>query len=700
MEHKTDKHIIKELRAELKKVKTEKDDLELVIDNLPGHVYWLDKNLVIQGCNRNQATAAKLNHWKEIKGIKLEDMNFGCDREVINKTNRSVLKHNKMIIQEEFGSNENGKRLFLSEKKPLKNKKGKTVGLVGISLDITEMKDREKQLEQAKLRAELTEQKRFAFLTKLRNTTIGQTTTKPSDSIETLKEIIDYLENIIARMPGHVFWIDRNNNFLGCNNNQAKDIGLKSRHEIIGKTISDFQNSDNTKKIVKLNNKIMDSGRRVAMEETGFLPDGKTVGIYLSFKDPIIDKSNKVVGLLGISLNITKQKQTEQELKIAKEMAEKANIAKTEFIANISHDIRTPLSGIIGLTRIIQKKPTSKKNASYAQNIDNASHRLLSILNAVIEFSKIETGIFPITKNCFNLKDMLVSTASVFNDQHHKFDIKYPNGIPRYIITDNIRLNRIVMNLLNNAIKFTEKGIITTKVKIETKSKTKANLELSISDTGMGIPEDKLQTIFDRFSRIESSYTTNKQGTGLGLSIVKRFIDELNGEIFVNSQVGVGSTFTCHIPIKLPSKKVTTKKQPTSKPIITKPNKTLKILLIEDDEICQLTEKVQLEDLGHKVDIASNGKQALNKINSLYDVIISDIGLPDIDGIELAKKIRSGESPNNKTPIISLSAHIYSKLSNDCKKAGIDYVISKPLDTDTINDALAKTSRKNKKSNK
>jgi two-component system aerobic respiration control sensor histidine kinase ArcB len=507
---------------------------------------------------------------------------------------------------------------------------------------------------------------------------------------EHTKEMVDYLNNLIALIPGHIYWLDKNSTFVGCNDQQAKTIGLSSRHEIVGKTIYDFQNKENADVIIKINNQIMATKTPQLIEEKAFLADGHTQGTYLSYKTPLYDKKNNIIGLLGASFDITEHKELEEKLKCAKEKAEAANIAKIEFLANISHDIRTPISGIIGMAQILESRLKESQNKIFIKNIAESANQLLKILNEVIDYSKTEIYQQPIRQNKFNLKNIIKDVTKSFSIDIKEKNIKIKvNYSPKsqYFIGDKIRIYRILLNLVSNAIKFTESGNIYINISVNEKKNNKVILKLEVSDTGIGIPSDMIPNIFEKFTRLSSSYKNIYQGSGLGLAIVKRFITDIGGIIEVTSQINKGTTFTCLIPLKLTSENLCETKFVFKKlPRIKETNK-LNILLIEDDKTCQLSQQILLTDMGHTVNIADSGTTALNLITKPYDLIITDIGLADIDGYQLARIIRKSEK-NQSTPIIALTAHLSEENKTQCISSGINMVLHKPMNLEEIQHAI------------
>lgn len=536
----------------------------------------------------------------------------------------------------------------------------------------------------------------------MKSTETPQTALKQlKQEIAELKKVKQQLEYIINTLPVHIYWLDKNNTFLGCNTQQAKTIGLKSSQKIIGKTIYNFQTKENADVIIKNNNKIMTTKIPQLIEEKAFLADSHSQGTYLSYKTPLYDKKNNVIGLLGASFDITERKELEEKLKRAKKEADAANIAKTEFLANISHDVRTPISGIIGMAQVLESRLKESQNISFVKQISKSANQLLTILNEVIDYSKTETSHQPARQDKFNLKDIINDVIKSFStdikEKNIRIKINYSPRLQNFI-GDKIRIYRILLNLVSNAVKFTESGNIYINIFVNEKKNNKVILKLEVSDTGIGIPNDVIPNIFEKFTRISSSYKNVHQGSGLGLAIVKRFVADLGGTIDVTSQINKGTTFTCSIPLKLTSKnldetKITFKKLPR----IKNTNK-LNILLVEDDKICQLSQQLLLTDMGHIVDIANSGITATNLITKPYDLIITDIGLSDLNGNQLAKIIRKSDN-NRLTPIIALTAHLFEENKTQYLDSGINMILHKPMNLEEIQHAIHSLVRDPKKSN-
>lgn len=375
------------------------------------------------------------------------------------------------------------------------------------------------------------------------------------EKIAELKQQNFYLESIIAWMPGHVYWLDKNNVYLGCNDLHAKNAGLNSRHEIVGKTNFDLKWKNQAVSLNATNTKILTSGTPEILEELGETPNGER--LFLTHKVPLKNNQGEIIGLIGISIDITERIQMEKDLKASKEQAESASHVKTEFLKNMSHDLRTPFSGILGFTKILMKQEEDENKRKKIKYIMEASESLVKLLNEIIEMSDIEQRSFTVNNINFNLRNLIAElislvTASV-KYKNLELLLDYPQNLPADFCGDKIKLHRILLNLIGNAIRFTEKGYVRIKVTCNKKSATDVELNVAVEDTGVGIADDKYQAIFEQFTRLNSGYKDLYSGTGLGLYIAKKFVSELGGDIAVSSEIGVGSTFTCRIPLRLQS---------------------------------------------------------------------------------------------------------------------------------------------------
>lgn len=519
-----------------------------------------------------------------------------------------------------------------------------------------------------------------------------------------------YHEDIIAAMPGHVYWKDKDGVFLGCNLQQARDAGFNTSADLIGKTDYDMPWSIQAEYLRDIDQSIMRAEKGRVLEELFELPDG-TKKIYFSNKLPLFDEDGNVSGILGISFDITERKELEENLVQAKELAEAANRAKTEFLENMRHDIRTPLTGIVGFSEIIKKEANTKKVEEYADNLISASHMLLDFLNQILDAIKVLSGEVPKAKQKFSLADMSDSIIKLLKpksiEKKLKVNFSYDKSLPNYVIGDPTRIQRILLELLSNALNFTEKGRISLKLDLAQKKGREIVLRCTVRDTGIGIPDEKRKEVFLRFKRLVPSYKGLYKGAGLGLTIVKQFTDEIDGEIYCESRPGKGSTFTCLFPLQaallndrsdlsLTEIDKETSLRAFALDKLLHPRKKIqrtsgtRVLLVEDQHLAAKVAESFITEQGCSVDVATNGAEALDAIKkNKYELIFMDIGLPDISGNELTKQIRAQEwKLDQHVPIVALTAHIDSENKQTCIASGMDAVLSKPLTKSTAKDII------------
>ena len=390
--------------------------------------------------------------------------------------------------------------------------------------------------------------------------------------IHKLEEEKNYLLEIISLIPGHVYWKNRKCELEGCNNEQAYDAGLKSSEEIIGLRAIDLirkgqpenERIKQAKAIEEVDEKVMSMDKTLAVEETAILDNGKT-GHFLSQKAPLHDRSGKVKGLVGVTLDITKLKETEKELIDAKEKAEIANRTKTAFILDIQHDLRTPLTGLLGGARLLADDANNQLDQDTKKYLINAmvesSERLLEFINETLKALEIIQGGLVRGERKFNLKklieDVVILQSPVEKIQDLKFFTNFDEKVPQTIICDYFLLRRILLSLVSNAVKFTKQGTITIFVKnIPIKGKEFDNrnsgLRFEIVDTGIGISEEKQQGLFEMFSKVHPSNTQTYKGVGVGLFLVREAIELMDGDIELVSELDKGTTVRFDISVRLP----------------------------------------------------------------------------------------------------------------------------------------------------
>lgn len=518
------------------------------------------------------------------------------------------------------------------------------------------------------------------------------------------------IDDLISYAPGLFYWKDTSSVYQGCNDEFARLAGLTSRCEVIGKTDHDLHWRDRAAAYIDIDKKVIRTGKPdLEREEVIRIANGHTI-TALTNKVPLLDNSSQVIGVLGITVDITRQKEIENDLKEAHQKLDKENREKyTEFIANMSHDVKTPLSGIIGLTEVLKPR-VSSSHREYIEDIHNSGKHLMAFFENCIELSKLENGAILLSKEIFALKPLLKELEVLFQSSVRakglSINIDYDEKIPSRFFASRVMLYRILLNLLSNAIKFTKEGSISIYAQLSQNNlPNQVILKLIIADTGIGIPKDKQQIIFERFSRLTPSYQGIYEGSGIGLYIVKQFVTAMSGEIHCKSEEGKGSQFMVVLPLQIPlleeseyenekdffpSALPIFKSQSTavSKPITQTSNKVNvmmskppKILLVEDHVVAQKATTSVLNICGYEVEIADCGKQAITLFESgKYAMVFLDIGLPDMKGYQVASEFRRiEENTSCKVPIFGLSAHAAQEEQQLSKDAGMDGMLSKPL---------------------
>lgn len=525
-----------------------------------------------------------------------------------------------------------------------------------------------------------------------------------------MSESDNQLRTIIENAPQYIFWKDTNSIYQGCNRNFAYVAGFKTPSDIIGKTDHDLPwGRYNGETYLDEDQIIIKTGRSLAQKETALITaQGDTLTILVS-KNPLFDAKGNVIAILGIYMDLTERKKMEEELRTAKNQAETANRAKSEFISNMSHDIRTPLTGLIGMSTYLEKSSRSTRVRESAKIMNISSEQLLSLLNDVLEIIRADMGEEQVDLQSFSLQDQIQKVVSIFlpsaKTKNISLECHISPKIPKYILGDRIKIQRIILNLIGNAIKFTEEGFIKISASISQKP-GKDRFLITIEDSGIGIPQDKISQIFNHFYRVNPLASSKYLGSGIGLYLVKKFVERLGGKIKVESTLNVGSKFTVSLPFQLseaPANSIhlpenTSAEAPVADNSASKSTKKslqikkqkYKVLLVEDNHIAKLVTKELLESKNFIVDESSHAEEGFQKIkDNAYDLIITDIGLPGMSGDELAYLTRFWEKNNSKrpTPIIGLSAH-GSESSIETKMAGINEMITKPLSVQKIENIL------------
>ena len=416
----------------------------------------------------------------------------------------------------------------------------------------------------------------------------------------------------------------------------------------------------------------------------GWLADsGKQVALYLLF----------LIGLtLGLFIFQRRQlsfdynlSQTARALEEARRQAEAASEAKSIFLATMSHEIRTPITSVLGMVDLLHTTGLNAEQAGYVDTLSQSTRVLLTVLNDILDISKVEAGKVVLEKVEFSLHDtartVIALAQAIAGAKGLELSLEIASDVPDIVVGDPVRLKQILYNLLNNAVKFTEAGSVDLHVKLVINDGISALLHFAVSDTGIGIDEGEIERLFKPFSQVDTSTTRRFGGTGLGLAIARRLVDLAGGEIGVDSAAGQGACFWFTLPLGLPEPRAAV--EPVS--VVDVPEaeapRTVRILLAEDNRINQMLIASMLKKRGHTVKIVDDGQQALDAvIAGSFDIVLMDMQMPEMDGEEATAAIRALPAPKNRIPVLALTADVMPEHRARYLAAGVNDLVTKPID--------------------
>lgn len=514
-----------------------------------------------------------------------------------------------------------------------------------------------------------------------------------------------FLEKIINTTPIPILIKDSKHRFAMLNDACCSFFGV-TREDFIGKTDHDFFPKEQADVCVSQDNLVFETGKEFINEEQLFDVNG--IAHTVIIRKAAFEFLSSEKTLIATIEDITQQREYEKELKNAKEDAENATKIKSEFLANMSHEIRTPMNGLFGFINLLANTNLNEEQRNFLSEVQKSSEFLLIILNDILDISKIEAGKMSMENTEFEIRSVVADTINFATPDANEKNIKlYSNifsNVPQKLYGDPCRLKQVLNNLFSNAVKFTQNGEISLTLQLKEDKDDSVVLLFNVSDTGIGIPKDKLDVIFESFTQADISTTRQYGGTGLGLAIVQKIVHFMKGDITATSEEGKGSVFTFTAEF---GKWNENKKNENSTDNLNcftpaddeiKLNERYKILIVEDNLVNQKLTGIILNKNGYNCDISSNGAEAIEayKTNS-YDLILMDCQMPILDGYQATREIRNIEASKNiaeksqtHVPIIAITANVLKEDMEVCLLAGMDDYVSKPINNQKLIEIIKK----------
>ena len=490
----------------------------------------------------------------------------------------------------------------------------------------------------------------------------------------------DRLSSVISSIKEGLFVLNMDNEIISLNNAGSKMLGY-SEEELVGKNLFDTIEVPNSQRQLFSSSEELS---KKAFESKFIRANGDEFLVQFSLA-PL--KSHDEEGFVLTFRDITHQKSFENALKEAKDQAIQASKMKSEFLATMSHEIRTPINGILSLAQLLLYSELTDEQHEDVVTLAGCAETLREMISNILDLSKIEAGKLVIEAQEYDVRKVIRRVKKELQSQLEDKCLEYlflvNEDVPDCIIGDSFRLQQVIMNLISNSIKFTEVGgAVIVRVSLNSNSSSEdQRLTISVADSGIGIPKEKQKVIFDTFTQADGSTTRQYGGTGLGLSICSSLLQLMGGEIKLRSKERMGTVFTLEIPVIEGKSK---KAKCDSLVIQNNPkggNNSLHILLVEDNEVNQNSIGRILRANGYKVRIAGDGVEAIEQLNcEQFDLVLMDLHMPRMDGLEATQAIRTNSSNYSSIPIVALTAHAVSGVKESCIEAGMQAYITKPID--------------------
>ncbi|MBF0195053.1 MAG: response regulator [Magnetococcales bacterium] len=648
-------NLLSEQNAEIEREVQQKTAmLTLVLDTIPVRVFWKDLKGNYLGCNSLFAKSAGLTT-ETVLGKSDFDMPWQEEAELCYADDKKVLSSGlPKLNYEESQTTPSGNKIWLkTSKTPLPGLNGEILGILGVSDNITE------QIKAKQRNRELVSELNFQKLSLDEHAIVSA-----------------------ADVKGNITYV----------NDKFVSISGYSREELIGNNHRMVKSDEHSKEFYQDLWRTITSGRPWHGEVKNITKNGEAYWVRATVV-PFLDENGKPFKYFSIRTDVTSMKEMEKKLQQAKEDAESAARAKSDFLANMSHEIRTPMNAIIGLSHLCLQTSMTSQQKDYINKVHNAASSLLRIINDILDFSKIDAGRLDMETTHFTLEEVLSNMASIIylkaQEKELEFLMDTDADIPQTLVGDPLRLGQILINLANNALKFTHEGEIAIETKVLEKDAKNAHLQFTVRDSGIGMSKEHKAGLFKAFSQADASITRKYGGTGLGLTISKRLVEMMGGNIFVESELGVGSKFIFDVHLGISDKIINKEQMPTSY------LKGKKVLCVDDNENAIKIISDYMTSFNFKVTQATNGQEAITAVQKAeddqepFDLIVMDYMMPYMDGISAATTINKKLGLANPPKIILATAYgEESTIKRAAKDAQINGFLVKPIHHNKLYEAI------------
>lgn len=496
--------------------------------------------------------------------------------------------------------------------------------------------------------------------------------------------------SLLEQVDSAIIATDLHHHIIYWNNCAHKLFGWKSS-EVIGRSVLETMIRKEHRRAGK---RFLEKlGKRKSWSGDFTIPhvSGRTIPVELSCS-ALLDAQGKQIGYTCVAVDITDHVRFERKLQREKEKAVKQAHAKQNFLATMSHEIRTPLNVIIGMTRLLNDAKPHEGQQEYLKSLEFSANHLLTIINDVLDLAKIDAGKIKLEKISFNVHDVIDGVKNAFSiraeEKNISLRVDIDKHLPHRLLGDQVRLTQVLNNLVSNALKFTNQGFITIRVRILENKHSRVRLLFEVRDSGIGIHEDKLGQIFENFTQAQEDTTRKYGGTGLGLTICKKLLDLQKGKIGVKSKEGIGSTFSFDLDYELDHSEPMPADQADDHQYTLQ---DVRLLLVDDNHANRIVASNFLSKMGVRVDFAENGEQALNIVqHQEFDIVLMDIQMPIMDGYEATRAIRQLGENYTHLPIIALTADVVSDVRQKVFDSGMNDYLAKPFKPEQLNVTIAK----------